>query len=310
MSKVFVVVVTYNGAKWVDYCFGSLSTSSLPIETVVVDNGSDDETVRKIQAGYKNVTVIEAHSNLGFGKGNNLGIEYALSQGADYIFLLNQDAKIEPDTIEKLVQKQSENPEVGVLSPIHLNGDGSGLDFKFSKFHMPPDKCKGLLSDIYLDKDTDKVYEATTLNAAAWLISKHCLEKVGGFHPLFDHYGEDDNYLQRVFYHGFKAGIYPETVIYHDRDDRSSNSYFKDSYTSRKRDLLKELTNPNVEDRQSLLRKKLRWYFFSSMVRCNINQARENYRLRKDFNHYTQKLHVLNSEENKAYPYLNSDHIF
>lgn len=308
MTKVFVVVVTYNGAKWVDYCFGSLSKSSIPIETVVVDNGSEDDTVEKIRSSYPSVHVIESHSNLGFGKGNNRGIEYALSNGAEYVFLLNQDAKIEPDTIEKLVQKQSENPEIGVLSPIHLNGDGSDLDFKFCKFHMRPDKCEGLIGDIYLDRDTDKIYGAKTLNAAAWLISKPCLKKVGGFHPLFDHYGEDDNYLQRVFYSGFNVGIYPETVIYHDRDDRSDNSYFI-SYKSRKRDLLKELTNPNVENRQSVLRNKLRWYFFSSIVRFNINQVRENYRLLKDFKRFTEKLRALNSEKNKAYPYLNSDNV-
>ena len=305
MSRVFVVVVTYNGEKWVDYCFGSLSKSTIPIETVVVDNGSDDDTVEKIKTQYPDVTVIEAGSNLGFGKGNNRGMEYALSNGADYLFLLNQDAKIEPETIEKLVQKQSNNPIIGVLSPIHLNGDGSALDFKFAKFHMPPNKCKGLISDLYLNNDTDKVYEATTLNAAAWLISRKCLKKVGGFHPLFDHYGEDDYFLQRLFYSGFKAGIYPETVIYHDRDDRSTNSYFKSSYKSRKRDLLKTLTNPNLSDQKKRVYKQLRWYLISSIFRFKTDQVRENYRLLQDLKFYNKEIERLGNAVKSDYPFLN-----
>lgn len=305
MSKVFVVVVTYNGEKWVDYCFGSLSNSSVPIETVVVDNGSEDDTVEKIKSQYPDVNVIETQMNLGFGKGNNRGVEYALSKGAEFVFLLNQDARIEPDTIEKLVQIQCKNLEIGVLSPIHLNGDGSDIDFKFCKFHMRPDKCEGLIGDIYLDKDTDKIYEAKTLNAAAWLISKQCLKKVGGFHPLFDHYGEDDNYLQRVFHSGLKVGIYPETVIYHDRDNRNNNSYFKSSYKSRKRDLLKDLTNPRLINQQNRVYKQLRWYLISSSIRFNTNQIRENYRLMQDLKFYKNEIERLDGVEQKDFPFLN-----
>ena len=60
------------------------------------------------------------------------------------------------------------------------------------------------------------IYETTFVNAAAWLISKKCLLAVGGFDPLYPHYGEDTDYIQRAQYFGFKIGIVPSVKIWHD----------------------------------------------------------------------------------------------
>lgn len=303
--SVSVIVVTYNGLKWVDYCFESLEKSSIPLDVIVVDNGSEDGTVDALKKHYPHVLIIQSKENLGFGKGNNLGIEVALQNGADYIFLLNQDARIEPDTIQKLIQKQQKNPSFGIISPIHLNGDGSGLDYKFSKFHMAPHKCEGLLSDLYLKNETDKLYKATTLNAAAWLISKECLEKVGGFHPLFSHYGEDDNYLHRVKSKKLEIGIYPEAVICHDRNDRSGNSLFVNTYDVRKRALLKDLTNPLKKNQFRVQRKILIWAVISSIIRMNRKHLGESIRLLRFLYTTRSRLQEMESSAEKKYPFLN-----
>ena len=302
--SIAVIIVTYNGLKWVDYCFGSLEKSTLPLNVIVVDNGSDDGTVEAIQKNYSGVYLIQSSENLGFGKGNNLGIEIALRNGSEYVFLLNQDAKIEPDTVLKLVQKQQAHPDFGIISPIHLNGDGSGLDFKFSKFHMAPHKCEGLLSDLVLKKRTDKLYKATTLNAAAWLISKECLKKVGGFHPAFYHYGEDDNYLHRVKHRNLKIGIYPEAVIYHDRENRSGNAYFADTYAIRKRTLLKELTNPLKKNQFQAQKKILIWAVMSSMMRLNRLQLKESLKLLRFLYRIHPSLEKMKPASEEPYPFL------
>jgi GT2 family glycosyltransferase len=65
------------------------------------------------------------------------------------------------------------------------------------------------------------IYEIEFVNAAAWLISAECIRTVGFFEPLFFLYGEDNNYLQRVTYHGLKIGIAPQSRIYHDRETRA-----------------------------------------------------------------------------------------
>lgn len=218
--KVYVIVVTYNGMQWLDRCFGSLAASDLPVKCIAVDNGSTDGTPNCLRDRYSEVEVIETGENLGFGKANNIGISRALESGCDYVYLLNQDAWIDPDTIGKMVQTQQKHPDYYVLSPIQLSGDRSKPDGYFDVCTREPN-CKGY----GLDKETGKmadVYEVGFIMAAHWLVSRESLLTIGGFAPVFPHYGEDDNYLQRVVYHGFKVGICPHTCGVHDRENRES----------------------------------------------------------------------------------------
>ena len=120
LKSVFVIIVSYKGKQWYDRCFSSLRESSLPIQVVVVDNASDDGSVEYIRLHYPEIHIIESKTNLGFGQANNKGIRYALDNGCDYVFLLNQDAWIEKDSINLLVKTHSLNESYGILSPMHL----------------------------------------------------------------------------------------------------------------------------------------------------------------------------------------------
>ncbi len=221
--KVFVIIVTYNGEKWIDKCFSSLRNSTIPLKTIVIDNNSSDDSVANLKLNYPEVHVINNAKNLGFGKANNIGFVEAVKLNADYVFLLNQDAWVMPDTIEKLINVQLAHPEYYILSPLHLEGTGTKLDLAFSTY-ISPYFCENMVSDLILRKDSPKdVYTTSFVNAAFWLISRECLEKIGLFEPLFSHYGEDDNYLQRVIYHGGKIGICPAALGFHDRLQELAN---------------------------------------------------------------------------------------
>ena len=216
-TKIYAVVVTYNGMQWYDKCFGSLQASSVPLHVIVVDNASTDDSVVYIKEKYPTIQLIESDKNLGFAKANNIGIRYAIDHNADYVFLLNQDAWIEENTLSILLETFAKEKKLGIVSPLHLNGDKSGLDWKFVEY-MPTD----FTSDLYLNR-FKSFYHVSFINAAAWLISSSCIYKVGGFDTsLFTHYGEDTNYCQRVLYHGFKIGINTKCTICHDREFRKN----------------------------------------------------------------------------------------
>lgn len=215
---ICAVVVTYNGTRWVEQCFGSLLRSTSRVDVVAVDNGSGDGTAAMIREQFPGVDVIEPGENLGFGRANNLGIRRALDRDADYVFLLNQDAWVEPRTIENLVAAHREHPGFGVLSPVHLNGAGDALDVNFSHY-LSPDNTPAYYSDLYFRR-LSPIYETRFVNAAAWLISRECIDTIGGFDPLFFLYGEDDDYIQRVRFHGLAVGIVSAETIRHDREDR------------------------------------------------------------------------------------------
>src|SRR4051794_15030332 len=130
--KVFVIIVTYNAVRWIDRCFGNLKKSPIPLYIIAVDNNSTDNTLQVLASDYPEVELYDCKKNLGFGKANNIGIRMAMDRGADYIFLLNQDAWLAPQAIEGLIAIHKTRPDFGIISPIHLNGSGTALDFRFS----------------------------------------------------------------------------------------------------------------------------------------------------------------------------------
>lgn len=229
-QKVVVILVTYNGSKWLNKCLQSLQKSVMPISVIAVDNASTDNSV-EILKQFSFVEVIQSETNLGFGKANNIGIQKALEQNFDYYFLLNQDTWIESDAIQNLVEIASQNENFGIVSPMHFSPDEISLDANFEMYWNR--KTNSISSEID---------EVPFINAAAWLLSRKVIEKVGYFEPLFDHYGEDRNYTDRVHYHGFKTVVVKNSRIYHDRI--ITRSFQKDVKQSKYK-MLAEVLNVN-----------------------------------------------------------------
>ncbi len=219
-TKLFVIIVTYKGQRWYHRCFGSLRESTIPVQTIVIDNASSDGTVEFIKENYPEIHLIECKENLGFGRANNIGMRYALDHDCDYVFLLNQDAWVEPDTFEKLVEIHQRHPEYGLLGPVQVNSEKTKVLDGVIQFLVNPDNINlNMFSDLMMGT-VDEVYPVAEINAAAWLLPRQTLEIVGGFDPLFLHYGEDWNYLSRVLYHKMKVGLTPHVMMVHDCMER------------------------------------------------------------------------------------------
>lgn len=206
-KKVFVVIVTYNGAKWIDKNINSLHQSSYPVNIIAIDNNSTDNSVALLEK-YPEVQLVKSHDNLGFGKANNIGMKMALEQGADYVFLLNQDAWVFEDTVSKLIDVMELGDKMcGITSPAHYMADEITLDANFKTY----------LHRSLQNHMSENMWFTTFVNAAAWMMSRRCIETVGYFEPLYGHYGEDRNYCDRVRYHKFWIGIDYDSRIVHDR---------------------------------------------------------------------------------------------
>lgn len=213
-EKIFAIIVTYQGSPWIEECIRSLKNSDIPIKIIVVDNGSTDQTV-SIVSKIEGTICLPQHINLGFGRANNIGINYALNNDADFVFLLNQDALIRNDTIEQLINMSKKNKDYGILSPVHLNGKGDKIDNNFIQYIT---QAGGdLFSDLFISRNLKEIYEVFFVNAAAWLINRTCIEIVGGFDPLFFMYSEDQDYCNRVINAGLKIGVVPSAVALHKR---------------------------------------------------------------------------------------------
>ena len=264
--------------KWLPDCLATVTNSAVPISIIVIDNNSTDETVPFIKHNYNNIILIEQQVNLGFGKANNIGMSYALKKEADYVFLLNQDTRIQFDTLEKLVSVADKNPEYGIISPLQLDYSGSSLEECF--YFFMSENNKTFYSDAVVGNTIKELYKVSFIQAAAWLLPRKTLLTVGGFDPIFYHYGEDNNYCQRTLFHGLKIGVCPFTSIQHDstaklmvEEPLFSERYFKNYHLS----VLKKYCNINndIGKKEMLYEiKKNQKSSFKSFFKCNIVHAK------------------------------------
>lgn len=211
MKKILTIIVSYNFTQWIDRCMSSLRNSVCSTDVLVIDNCSIDDTVRTLQMKYPEVRLITNKQNLGFGKANNIGIELALKENYDAVFLLNQDAWVDPLTIGKLSEMSDKYPDYGILSPIHLTGDHSKPEHGFAAYTGITDLNK---------RSKEDIVTVAFINAAVWYIPTKIIKKVGMFSPLFYHYGEDKDFANRITYFGYRIGYVPAVFACHDREYR------------------------------------------------------------------------------------------
>lgn len=225
MNDVLIIIVTYNGATHIRQCLTSFDTGNPRVTCMVVDNGSTDDTVKIIQNEFPEVILVEGEKNLGFGAANNIGLRYALKHGYRYAYLLNQDAWISPEDLERLIEIAERNKEFGLLSPLQVYAGKNQIDNNFAG-----NITKEMKDDFLLpDNKPKELYEVknTTLQAAHWMLLMDAVRKVGGFSPAFFHYGEDANMRRRMHYHGIKMGLVPSILAVHNRENRTNSlSYF------------------------------------------------------------------------------------
>lgn len=275
-KKVLVIIVAYNSMKWAERCYESLRASTVPCDVITIDNGSTDGTVEYIRQHYPEVDLRVMKSNLGFGRANNIGLQRVLDEGYDYAYLLNQDAWIMPDTIEKLISVSSINPDFGVLSPMQMKADGEHLDDRFATYVIGEcQQTRPLLSEDLFFGRAKNIYETSFVMAAHWFITRNCVEQVGGFSPTFTMYGEDNNYMQRVRYWNLKIGIVPTAQAVHDRGNSNWSEkklLFVENYTQ----ALVKASNP-----------KWKWSVWT-LIRQNISKAIRNHN--KDQWYYAVRL--------------------
>jgi GT2 family glycosyltransferase len=211
---VYFVIVTYNSSEFIRKCIESIITFEPETEIVVVDNKSNDNSIEIVKS-FPNVFLFENEINMGFGSANNIGINYALMNDADYIFLINHDAYLVEPIIEKAMNVFTQFPDYGILTPFQVKKDRVSLEVNFSRFLSFDGILGEITNDIFLRDVKRKIYEIPFAQAAAWMIKKETIKKVGYFNPLFFHYGEDNEYLCRLKYHNLKLGLITNSRIVH-----------------------------------------------------------------------------------------------
>lgn len=236
MGRTAAILVNYNGSDDTSKCLRSLYASDMVPRIVVVDNTPDDPDLAAVMAEYPEVHMVRAPGNLGFGAGNNLGIEWVLSRtDCEFIFIFNNDAAVEADTLERLEAVLDAHPEVGIAAPriVFMNNAsmlwyGGGEVSWLRGSAVTP----GFLgpSDAQLAMTSRRVSFAS---GCAMLIRRELLEKIGGFDDRFFMYEEDVELCLRAKENGYQIWYEASALVHHvshgvfvsDRSLRNSNGY-------------------------------------------------------------------------------------
>lgn len=224
-NKIAIVIVLYNGAKWLANLFNSLKKQTFrDFRVILVDNASKDNSLSLAKELCPSAEIIKSDKNLGFGQGNNLGIKWALDNGFDYVILLNQDTIVQPNFLEAGL-KALENKQIGLASPKILYNQtnkiwwvGSRLFSKKQIALKPSFKISEHIAK--QEEDQGGLYEKTKevdlITGCALFARADFWKTVGLFDPKFTHYSEDADLSLRAKKASYKTIYFPTTTVFHD----------------------------------------------------------------------------------------------
>lgn len=217
-KKVFIILLNYKGYEDTIEAVKSLEEIDYKnYEIIIVDNDSPDKSYEllKRDLGHKH-HVIASGGNKGFAYGNNVGIKFALSHGADYVLLINNDTTVEKDFLTKLVNSAEKDTKAGITTGLILNYynkekiwfDGGVLNWKrFYGYHLNEGKN---IKEVEL-----KERYITFSTGCLMLIKKEVIENCGLLPEEYFMYYEDVDFCANVQEKGYKILYNPSSIIYH-----------------------------------------------------------------------------------------------
>ncbi len=234
-----VVIVNYKVRDLLAQTIRSLRTSTGydQCEVIVVDNDSNDGSEELIVNEFPEVTWIGLKTNVGFGKGCNIGAEQA---SGEYLLMLNPDTIVSTDTLQRGLEFMESHPDVGIMGPKILNQDGSfqkqchrGLPTPvnamghFTKLSKLFPNNKKLSSYFMSWLSPEEEHEVEAISGSCFFIPTELYNQIGGFDETFFMYGEDLDICVQVQMTGKKVWYAPITKVIHFQGESSSQRKFR-----------------------------------------------------------------------------------
>lgn len=215
-DSVAVVTVNWNGWQTTLACLDALRGSvGADWHLFVVDNASTDASLDHLRGLGDDVTLVENAVNGGWTGGNNLGIERALAAGYPYIFILNNDAFVEPGTIARLVALHQEAGEQAIIGPIHLTGDGEAYDFVGTDFNSRTGLPLWKSVEREAVETLPDLIETSTIKGAGIFVSAGQLAKIGTFDDRFYLNFDETDWCYRARAAGYALYMAKNAAIRH-----------------------------------------------------------------------------------------------
>jgi len=238
-SNVAVIIVNYRNLHDTINCVNSIlqnNTGLFSIQVILVDNGSNDGSLTEIKSAFPSIKVIGLDHNLGFAGANNIAILHALKNGADYVFLLNNDAVVMPSTIEKLLEVFNKDSKIGIVGATVLDHENPKIiDNMGAKISYYTGYSKFIANgDLY--HENLKSIDVDYTSGAAMVIKREVIDSVGLLPEYYFLYGEEKDYCVRAKQKGYRIVDAAKATIIH-KTSSTVNKYLglKNYYFHRNR---------------------------------------------------------------------------
>ncbi len=213
---VEVIVVNYNNLEDTSECLASLKRLDYRnLRITVVDNGSTDGSGGRLAEEFPEVDLVFSRENLGYAGGNNLGMTRALERGAELVWLLNNDAVAERESLSALVRAALEHPEAGILGSLVCSDrephEPESFGGKRTRHRLRPRTRWPRAGEVRDPVETDFVTGASLMARA------ETIRQVGLLEPSFFLYYEDTDWCLRARRRGWKVLLVPSSRVLHKR---------------------------------------------------------------------------------------------
>ena len=209
--KVSCVLLNWNGWQDTVACIDALKDGHYPhVQVVVVDNASSNDSVARIRAAHPDILLLESGSNLGFAGGNNVGIRHALAEGAEFIWLLNNDTLPAPAALQELVVKAETDRQIGAVASVCYYADRPSTVQAWAGARVN-------LWVGYARNSTEPRSDAwfDALYGASMLIRAQALREVGLLDEGFFFYLEETELCLRLREKGWRLAAAPDSKVLH-----------------------------------------------------------------------------------------------
>ncbi|KKP69140.1 MAG: Glycosyl transferase family 2 [Candidatus Moranbacteria bacterium GW2011_GWE1_35_17] len=216
--KVFIIILNYNGKNILKNTLESVYKINYPnYQVVVVDNASTDGSFEEARLLFGKFNFIKNNYNAGFAAGNNVAIKWSLEKMADYVFLLNNDAITEKDTLLNLINEAEKDSDVGILSPIVYKESKKKIWFSGGRINWLKMRSEHV----------NNIKKTQYITGCAMLIKKEVFKKIGLLDEKFFLYYEDADFSLRATRNKFKLKIVPSAKVFHlERSSENLNKIY------------------------------------------------------------------------------------
>jgi GT2 family glycosyltransferase len=215
---VVIVVLNWNGRADTLACLRSLSRCSYPNARILaVDNGSADGSEEAVRGAFPDLPLLQTGANLGFAGGNNVGIAWALEQGADWVLLLNNDTEVEPGLLTAMMERARRDAGVGVVgaSIEYFDSPGRLWAYGGGRFNLASGRVRHIQRVVGDEQLLTRGHVHFYVTGCAMLLRRDLLERVGALDTSYFHFCEDADLCLRAEQAGYTIAVAAEARLRH-----------------------------------------------------------------------------------------------